>query len=294
MAYHVGRILKLDFGYNPISVLIGSETWDHTKHLYDPEFPTLSVKELVKNIACDDIVVINPSYSNLMLGLQSTCTKICYVQGFNTYALLDAFDHYVAVSGIVKRFLQAVYEIDAPVIPPFFERDSMPRLEEWNERPQGSVFVYVKGPYQSAAIVLDELKKRVTPNVRFVDVVQSMSLPRRDLLFRMAACRYMLTLSPAEGFGLVPLEAMAVGTAVVGFDAFGGRDYFRNMENCAVVPWPKVDLLSQYLIAVVENESLGARLARAGTRTPELYTYELFRSAWKHYLTTVVGLTPVA
>jgi len=41
-------------------------------------------------------------------------------------------------------------------------------------------------------------------------------------------------LSVAEGFGLVPLEAMAMGSVVVGFDGYGGREHLTPGANCAV------------------------------------------------------------
>ena len=43
----------------------------------------------------------------------------------------------------------------------------------------------------------------------------------------LRSSRIFLSFSVREGFGLPPCEAMASGCLVVGFDGFGGREYFR-------------------------------------------------------------------
>jgi glycosyltransferase involved in cell wall biosynthesis len=115
-----------------------------------------------------------------------------------------------------------------------------------------------------------------------------MSLPRRELLGRIASCRYLLSLSAAEGFGLVPLEAMSLGTVVCGFDGFGGRQYFRNMENCAVSPYPDIEGVARQLATLLEDEGLADTLSRRGSDTASQFSYERFRDAWIELLSDVM------
>lgn len=52
-------------------------------------------------------------------------------------------------------------------------------------------------------------------------------LPADELARRLRQSTIFLSFAYQEGFGLPPAEAMACGNYVVGFDGFGGREYFR-------------------------------------------------------------------
>ncbi|MGA7385613.1 MAG: glycosyltransferase [Methylocella sp.] len=106
------------------------------------------------------------------------------------------------------------------------------------------------------------------------------NLPARELMRRIGAARYFLTLSLAEGFGLLPLEAMALGVTVVGFDGFGGRHYMQPGVNCAVCPYPDISGLADRIIVVMRDPAYAAALAQAGRRTAAEYSYERFRATW--------------
>src|SRR3569832_1099493 len=87
-------------------------------------------------------------------------------------------------------------------------------------------------------------------------------------------------LSAAEGFGLVPLEAMALGTLVIGYDGFGGRQYLRSGENCLVAPYPQIDRVADLLIEAVANPARSEALAARGPGTAAAFSYAAFRRAW--------------
>src|SRR6185437_8682771 len=247
MAYQLGRILESGFGYQPVAVRVGAEVWDKTKHRYEQEFPIVSVQDMEAIIRKDDLLVANPSFSRHMFGIRIPGKKISYVQHFNSFSLLDGrFDHYVACSKFVQNFLLSTYGISAPAIPPYVEADTAVR-SPWTDRAANSVFTYLKGPHNIATLFFDRLKEIVGARAQFVHTVNAMTLSRHDLLEKIAECRFFLSLSPAEGFGLVPLEAMSVGTAVVGLDSFGGRQYFRHMENCAVASYPNIEEVAAHL-----------------------------------------------
>ena len=52
-------------------------------------------------------------------------------------------------------------------------------------------------------------------------------LPQAVLAERLRRSTIFLSFAYQEGFGLPPAEAMASGNYVIGFDGFGGREYFR-------------------------------------------------------------------
>jgi len=291
MAYEAGRILQVEFGYDARSVTLNGEDWDHSRHSYAIEFPRLTIAEMEDTISQDDILMANPSFSEFLFGLRLPGRKLCYVQGFSTFSLLDtSFDHYVVNSSYLQTFLSCMYQISAPVIPSYVIRESFPDISGWRSRPENSFVVYLKGPYNIAEIAHERIRPRTGNLLAHADVIKAGSLPRRELLERIARCRYFLSLSPAEGLGIVPLEAMALQTVVVGFDAFGGRHYFRNMQNCAVAALPNIDAIANHLVDLVRNPDRAERLAAAGMATAEPYTYDRYRHAWRSYFVETVGL----
>ena len=284
MAWHLGRILERDFGIAAIAVSVADETPDHGVHDYDLRMPQVSVAEMERAIGADDILVVNPSFSHYQFGMRLPGFKLSYVQGFNTFALLDLkFDHYVAASSFVAEFLRSTYAVDAHVIPPFIETGHLPPAPEWTLRPALSVLPYRKGLPEAWNVSFARLRELVAaqaPQIAFAEPLASTGVPHAELLARLGASRYLLSLSAAEGFGLVPLEAMAMGTLVLGYDGFGGRQYMRPNENCLVAPYPQIERVAEMLIDAVNDPARGAQIARCAQETAARYDYTAFRQAW--------------
>jgi glycosyl transferase family 1 len=284
MAYHIGRILQFDFGYKAVAVQVGTETAENGIHRYDTHFPLMTIPQMEIAIGDDDVLICNPSFSSYMFGLRLPGRKISYVQHFNSYSILDCrYDRYVAASNFVSRFLSTVYDLPTQVIPPFINIEDFPVVTPWWSRPAGSTLVYLKGNPAILEPFVDRLRAILSdraPEIRLEDSISGISLPQSELMQRIGSYRHLLTLSIAEGFGLVPLEAMAMGTTVIGFDGFGGRDYMRPGVNCAVAAYPDIEAVADNLVAVIRAPELGAQLAQEGRKTAESYTYASFRSAW--------------
>ena len=283
MAWHVGRILERDFGIPAIAVAVADETPDHGIHAYDLVMPQVSLAQMEQDIGDDDILVANPSYSSHTFGLRLPGFKLCYVQGFSTYELLDLkFDHYVAVSDFVAGFLRP-FGVAARVIPAFVELDDLPPAPDWTQRPALTVLPYRKGLphiWDASFARLRALVAQRAPEIEFAEPLASANIPHRELLAHLGSMRYLLSLSAAEGFGLVPLEAMAMGTLVCGYDGFGGRQYMRPDENCAVAPYPDIGLVAERLMAAVRDPRHSAQIAQNGRAVAKNYSYAAFRRAW--------------
>ena len=89
------------------------------------------------------------------------------------------------------------------------------------------------------------------------------SLPREPFLRRMAACRVALTLpDPHEGFFLPPLEAMAMGCAVVLPHCPGASSYCIDGQTCLSPP-PGIEAAANAAALLHEDAALRERL-RAG------------------------------
>ncbi|HEX7021504.1 MAG TPA: glycosyltransferase, partial [Trueperaceae bacterium] len=250
----------------------------------------ISLEAFRQHVAPDDILVVNPSFSSHMLGLGVKCRKICYVQHFNTFEVIDGFfDLYVSVSKFVARFLEQAYRIRTEIVWPFVmnagARDDFP----WFQR-NTRVLVLQKG----GAIVrplLGELVSRFESSYGSLENRIEMlptGLPHPRVLEKFQESRYCLGLSPCEGFGLMPVEAMAAGCTVVGFDGVGGRDHLRDGKNAAVVAYPDVGGLAARLHRVLSKDRWAEKLAKNGKATAAQFCVARFYSEWSRILSRFV------
>jgi glycosyltransferase involved in cell wall biosynthesis len=284
MAYHIGRILEQELGFAAIAVAVTDETVAHGVHDYDLRMPQISLAQMERAITRDDVLIVNPSFSSHQFGWRLPGFKISYVQHFNTFTLLDRkLDHFVAVSEFVRDFLRTVYDLETRVIPPFIDLDQMPPALRWPQRPEAIVLPYRKGMPEAWEISWQRLRSILAeraPHIRLAEPLQGSGVPHRDLLTQLGRFRYFLTLSATEGFGLVPLEAMAMGAVVVGYDGFGGRHYMRPGDNCLVAPHPQIESVAELLIDAMHDSERAAAIAASGQSTASQYGYAAFRQAW--------------
>jgi len=298
MAWHLGRILQRDFGIPAVAVSVGSEAPDHGIHAYDLAMPQVSLAQMESAISDADILIANPSFSSHQFGLRLPGFKISYVQGFNTFALLDLkFDHYVAVSGFVADFLRATYALTTRVIPPFVDLEHLPVAPAWTQRPAATVLPYRKGlpeVWDASYARMREIVAARAPEIAFTEPLAGAGIPHAELLAKLGAARYVLTLSAAEGFGLVPLEAMAMGALVCGYDGFGGRQYMRPDDNCTVAEYPNIEQVAERLIAAVRDPLRSEQMALRGRETATSYSYAAFRQKWIAELRQALRVEPIA
>ena len=296
MAYHLGRILERDFGVPAVAVTLGAESPDDGIHEYDLRMPAVTLAGMERDIRAEDILVVNPSFSSHQFGLRLPGFKLCYVQGFSTFALLDLkFDHFVANSEFVGGFLRSVYALDVRVIPPFIDQTAFSLAPAWAARPPALVLPSRKGlpdVWQASFARVREIVAQRAPEIEFAEPLPERGIPHAQFLARIAAVRHLLVLSAAEGFFLVGLEAMALGTLVCGYDGFGGRQYMRPDENCTVAAYPNVEEVAERLIAAVRDPQRSEEMARQGRETAQQYSYAAFRRAWVEELSRALGIEP--
>jgi glycosyltransferase involved in cell wall biosynthesis len=297
MAYHLGKILHYDFGLSAIAVTVGGESAENGVHQYDLRMPSVSIAEMTQTITSNDILIINPSFSNYLFGWRIPGFKLSYVQGFTTYSILDKkFDHFVTVSEFVRKHLEAVYDIKSRVIPAFINLNNLPTAPQWEDRPPNVVLPYRKGIDDiwtlSYERLLSILRERA-PYVEFQEpIFGSTWMPQQELLSRVGRVRYTLFLSAAEGLPLVPLEAMAMETIVIGYDGFGGRHYMRPGINCAVAAYPEIERVAEMLIEAVSSPERAAIMVRKGKETASEYSYEAFRANWIDEFSKILAFSP--
>jgi hypothetical protein len=295
MSYHLGCILEQEFGLQAIAVLVGRENTSF--HKYPLVMPAITVEDFVKTSSDRDIILINPGFSRLLIGWRSNGLKICYVQGWNTYSILDKrFDHYVAVSEFVASFLKSVYDIKAPIIPAFVDLALLPAAVPWRNRPDGGVLPYRKGDLEIWDMSFEKLREIVAkraPSIRIEEPFGSGGgIPHDEILKTLGSVRHVLFLSAAEGFGLVPLEAMAMGSVVLGYDGYGGRQYMRPGRNCAVASYAQIEKVAELLIDTVNSPHRAERIALRGAATARQFSYDAFRARWISEFSRILRARP--
>jgi glycosyltransferase involved in cell wall biosynthesis len=288
MGYHVGRIAAERFGYACTVVDVEDSQRDagNGRWTYPEPFETVDRRQMEAEATAEDLVVAGPTASRYQFGLREPCRTLMYVQGFGSVPVLDGFyDAYVCASDPLREFVHHLYGIDAPVIPPFIHLDRIPRGPAWRERPPGRILVLTKSFGRRLIERLEEVMRRSHPaEARQYTLTVVESLPHDELLEQMSTHRYFLALSPMEGFGLPPLEAMAAGCAVVGFHGNGGTQYMRPGINCETVGYPAIEELSARLALVIGDPDHAERLAAAGRETAAEYELGAFERRWGAFL----------
>ncbi len=83
----------------------------------------------------------------------------------------------------------------------------------------------------------------------------------------------------SEPWGLVPLEAMAVGRPVVATGMGGSGEYLRDGENCALAPPERPEALAAAVRRLEADASLRSRLRAGGLATAAAHTEAAFNAA---------------
>jgi len=289
LLYNVGRICHENFG-SPVYIVYERKTkrkqggW-HPRFHYKMAFPSISLDEMKQIADAEDVFLCNPAHSTKWFGATLAMKKVMYMQGINTYPVLDIFfDHYVSVSRFVRDHVENVFNVQSQVISPFINHEVFQNKIPWQERSSDILILNYKG---YAAIHFGQLLKKFKathpselPKFKLIDE----PLTQKALAERYNHQKYFLTLNPIEGFGLPPLEAMACGCAVIGFDSMGGRDYFESGRNSLIVPYGDFESLIDVLRFIHHHPDMGKDLAKRAGTTAKRFSYKNFESEWVDYL----------
>lgn len=281
MARCLGRIISETWGWEFVAVALSPEEEAPSVWPDESQGSKIALEEMKQQARREDILVCNPSFSQFLLGLSFPGKKLMYVQGVNTFEVLDGFfDKYVAASPFVKNFILRTYGMELPVIPPFIHHDHGPALMPvWEARPAHSTVFGLKAQGRRFFDHFNAVMATRHPSARYEATIIPERTPHRAFLEILAGHRHFLWLAPVEGFGLPPLEAMMCGASVAGFHG-GGGSYFRPGENALVCGYPDFHRLADLFAQLLADETLARKLAENGKRTAAAYTFERFRRAW--------------
>ncbi len=100
------------------------------------------------------------------------------------------------------------------------------------------------------------------------------------------SCAVFLHPSWTEGWGLPAAEAMACGCALVAADSQGVREFAATGENALLAPPNQPAMFARSMLEVLENTSLRHRLAKAGHKKIQEFTWEKSVNALEELLLT--------
>ncbi len=282
MAYHIGRILHKEWGYDFMDVQVRPIT--HSIFKYDIPMQPISLADLEKYITDNDILIANPIFSSNLFGLRLKCRKLMYIQGYYGYHYLDChFDTYACVSTAVQQYVNAIYAFSPRIIPPFIEIAPTTDIPAWEERNPFSFFIYQKFYTPEHDFLLKQICNFISAHFPYatMDVVVHKTIPQAEFFQRIKKCRYFINISIGEGFGLAPLEAMALGCMVMGLDGVGGRDYMKHGENCLTYAFKDWNSIFASLREIVKNDIRAKTIVESGRITALYYNYDNFLNHWK-------------
>lgn len=302
--YHVGWVLFRHFGFDCVVVQNSSET----PFEYPEPFRQISLDDYFRTVADNDITVTTAGASSLELSRKVPGLKLMYVQGC-LFANLDGFyDQYVFVSKYVHDFYRASSNFGKTIIPAFIRIDPTRTLVPWSERSPSKVALVGKFQFDHHIEMFTRALRDRTGGDQFELVPirpstfwtkpTSGNVLRRyfnrkppknfrysnaDLVAKLGEFRYVVSLAQSEGFGLIPLEAMASGCCVLGFHGGGGLEYMRDGIDCAVVDYPSVDIVADRLVQLSQDPISAEALAAAAIDRAQDFSRDVFEANWKAY-----------
>jgi glycosyltransferase involved in cell wall biosynthesis len=96
-------------------------------------------------------------------------------------------------------------------------------------------------------------------------------LERAEVFHVLSITDLFVLSSHWEGFGIVMIEAMALGKPVISTDTDGGREVVKDGETGILVPIKRPDLMAQAILELLENPELMVQMGRRGLDRAEKY-----------------------
>jgi phosphatidylinositol alpha-mannosyltransferase len=206
----------------------------------------------------------------------------------------------IAVSGAAKHFIERYFPGEYKVIPNGVDIDRFQRavpLARWQDGPSNILFV---GRFEPRKGLLDLLKayrilkkagcdcrllvvgtgplwreaRRYVASARLRDVefLGRVSDEEKAQLFRTADV-YVSPATGGESFGIVLLEAMASGTAIVASDIHGYKNVVRRGREALLVPPREPKAIAGAIARLLNDDQLRAEMGAAGRQRAEEFSW---------------------
>jgi phosphatidylinositol alpha-mannosyltransferase len=221
----------------------------------------------------------------------------------------------IAVSAVARHFIDRFFPGDYKVIPNGVDIGRFERavpIAKWQDGTKNILFV---GRFEARKGLLDLLKayrilRKTGCNCRLlvvgggpqakearrylatrklggVEFLGRVSDDERDALFKTADV-YCSPATGRESFGIVLLEAMAAGTAIVASDIHGYKGVIRRGREGLLVPPGKPKELAGALATLLSDDELRASMGRAGLARADEYSWERVTAKVEDYYGFVI------
>jgi phosphatidylinositol alpha-mannosyltransferase len=221
----------------------------------------------------------------------------------------------IAVSAAARHFIDRYFPGDYKVIPNGVDIGRLSRavpIARWQDGTRNILFV---GRFESRKGLLDLLKayrllRRTGCNCRLlvigggpqerearryimargmggVEFLGRVSDAERDSLFKTADV-YCSPATGRESFGIVLLEAMAAGTAIVCSDIHGYKGVVRRGREALLVPPHQPKLLAAALAKVLADDQLRASMGASGIERAQEFSWERVTAKVEDYYGFVI------
>jgi hypothetical protein len=229
----------------------------------------------------DDVLVFPETINGALAELVQaplTAKKVLYCQA-HYYALFNSlpperlsqlgFARVACQSVVARGFLERVLHLpNVAIIPCYIDSELFYPREKLTQ----IAFIPRKLPRESAAIQkIFQLKYRALQWTRWVPVENRSERETAGIFGHSAV---VLSLPFLESLGLVPLEAMASGALVAGFDGYGGQEYASDKNGLWFPPdhlEEVADALARLMEGLMRNDQDLSRMRDAGFATAARY-----------------------
>ncbi|MDG1950925.1 MAG: glycosyltransferase [bacterium] len=188
-------------------------------------------------VATEDFMLIPEGFPNVMeRTVGAPCKRIILAQSWlyilagmkngqiwQNFGIKDV----VSVSDFISTYLTAIMPgIQIKSLKQGINREIFYKPEKLSDKLP--VIGYQRGRGPESEMKIHNIIKMfyaANPHMRWMRFMELGGMSRDEFAERLRDCAFVLYTDEIAGFGTLPLEAMACGTHVVGYDAPGGREY---------------------------------------------------------------------
>jgi glycosyltransferase involved in cell wall biosynthesis len=179
--------------------------------------------------------------------------------------------------------------METEIISPYVDLDVLPPAVPFADRIVDTAVVNAKLYGDELVPALEErLRSRGIP----LRLYRPGALPHDEYLALLGRHRFCICLAPLEGFALVPLESLALGTVPLGFHGNGALDYLDDTTGQGLTRYPDLDGVVDRVERFVGDPAGAEVVARAGPGIAAPYRREVFDAHWTERLARFLGESP--
>ena len=188
-------------------------------------------------LATEDFMFIPEGFPNVMeRTINAPCKRIILAQSW-LYVLAGmkngqmwqnfGINDVVSVSDCISQYIGAIMPgIQIKSLKQGINRDIFYKPEKLSDKMPLIGYQRGRGPESEMKMhTIIKMFYAANPHMRWFRFMEMSGMSRNEFAERLRDCAFVLYTDDIAGFGTLPLEAMACGTHVIGFDAPGGREY---------------------------------------------------------------------